>query len=94
MKKLMLMAAGALAAVAALSSAPSPAGADNQAYYCDLTGYGYQSPDGDSYQFCMNNCVVDTPQGPMYGECWTVPPPPPNPPGNPPTDPGGPRNET
>lgn len=94
MKKLMLMAAAALAAVAALSSAPAPAGADNQVFYCDLTGYGYGSPDGDSYQFCMDNCYLDTAYGRMYGDCWLNPPPPPPPPGNPPTDPGGPRTET
>jgi hypothetical protein len=71
-----------------------PAAADSTVYYCDLTGYGYASPDRDSYQFCMDNCyVVDAQNQTRYGECWLTPPPPPPPPGNPDQPPGGPSNQ-
>jgi hypothetical protein len=80
MKKLGLIM---IVAMAALSRAPAPAGADDQVFYCDLTGYGYGSPDGDSYQFCMDNCYLDTSYGRIYGDCWHTPG----------TPPGGPHNE-
>jgi|GEM_PF-5299385 len=87
MKHVLLLAALLLAAV------PAIAVADDQVYYCSLDGYGYQSPAGDSYSMCMDNCYG--------GECWLQQPstsPPSGEPGEPPEpgepgdsgDPGGP----
>ncbi len=62
-----------------LAAFPAIAVADDQVYYCSLDAYGYQSPGGDSYSMCMDNCYG--------GEC-SLQQPSTSPPSDDPGDPG------
>jgi len=81
-------------ALIAVMARSQPAAADPPIYYCELTGAGYLIPNQDSYQVCLEACyVLDSRNEPVYGECWTTPPPPQSPPGTPDLPPSEPVNE-